>query len=193
MTTRIFKDSAKGVRTWSNNPPMTTGQVARCCSVAPRTVSKWFDSGKLKGYRIPGSQDRRVLAKTLIAFLKASGMPVPAELMSAVGWPALFLVGADGDLGIVPDPDKGPGEVTVLPGMFELGAAVSAAGGATGLVVLGPDVTDSEFDYVLFTALDVTRFAVARLYGPDQKPEGYPADDVAAARRFVLERYTEML
>ena len=31
----------------------TTGQVAKICKVAPRTVSKWFDSGRLKGYRIP--------------------------------------------------------------------------------------------------------------------------------------------
>ena len=38
----------------------TTGQVAKICKVAPRTVSKWFDSGRLKGYRIPGSQDRRI-------------------------------------------------------------------------------------------------------------------------------------
>ena len=46
----------------------TTGQVAKICKVAPRTVSKWFDSGRLRGYRIPGSQDRRIprehLAKT---------------------------------------------------------------------------------------------------------------------------------
>ena len=34
----------------------TTGQVAKICKVAPRTVSKWFDSGRLRGYRIPGSQ-----------------------------------------------------------------------------------------------------------------------------------------
>ena len=39
----------------------TTGQVAKICKVAPRTVSKWFDSGRLPGaYRIPGSQDRRI-------------------------------------------------------------------------------------------------------------------------------------
>ena len=37
----------------------TTGQVAKICKVAPRTVSKWFDTGRLRGYRIPGSQDRR--------------------------------------------------------------------------------------------------------------------------------------
>ncbi|MDO5554998.1 MAG: response regulator [Planctomycetia bacterium] len=54
----------------------TTGQVAKICKVAPRTVSKWFDSGRLKGYRIPGSQDRRIPREYLIKFLKEHGMPV---------------------------------------------------------------------------------------------------------------------
>lgn len=54
----------------------TTGQVARICKVAPRTVSKWFDSGRLKGYRIPGSQDRRIPREFLIRFLKEHGMPL---------------------------------------------------------------------------------------------------------------------
>ncbi len=54
----------------------TTGQVAMICKVAPRTVSKWFDSGRLKGYRIPGSQDRRVPKEYLIQFMQAHGMPL---------------------------------------------------------------------------------------------------------------------
>jgi excisionase family DNA binding protein len=54
----------------------TTGQVAKICRVAPRTVSKWFDSGRLKGYRIPGSQDRRIPREYLIRFLKENGMPL---------------------------------------------------------------------------------------------------------------------
>lgn len=54
----------------------TTGQVAKICKVAPRTVSKWFDSGRLKGYRIPGSQDRRIPREYLIKFLKEYGMPL---------------------------------------------------------------------------------------------------------------------
>ncbi len=44
----------------------TTGQVAKICKVAPRTVSTWFDSGRLKGYRIPGSQDRPYSREYLI-------------------------------------------------------------------------------------------------------------------------------
>ena len=54
----------------------TTGQVAKICKVAPRTVSKWFDSGRLRGYRIPGSQDRRIPREQLIKFLKEHGMPL---------------------------------------------------------------------------------------------------------------------
>ena len=54
----------------------TTGQVAKICKVAPRTVSKWFDSGRLRGYRIPGSQDRRIPREHLIRFLREHGMPL---------------------------------------------------------------------------------------------------------------------
>jgi excisionase family DNA binding protein len=55
---------------------LTTGEVARICHVAPRTVSKWFDSGKLRGYRIPGSRDRRIPVPQLIAFMRAHGIPL---------------------------------------------------------------------------------------------------------------------
>ena len=54
---------------------LTTGQVAEICNVAPRTVTKWFDSGQLKGYRIPGSKDRRIPTGELIRFMKAHDIP----------------------------------------------------------------------------------------------------------------------
>ncbi len=56
---------------------LTTGDVARICNVAPRTVSKWFDSGQLKGYRIPGSKDRRIPVNELTRFMKDHNMPAP--------------------------------------------------------------------------------------------------------------------
>lgn len=55
---------------------LTTGDVAKICNVAPRTVSKWFDSGALKGYRIPGSRDRRIPTSELMKFMKAHGIPI---------------------------------------------------------------------------------------------------------------------
>ena len=55
---------------------LTTGEVAKLCNVAPRTVSKWFDSGQLRGYRIPGSKDRRIPIDQLVRFMRAHGMPL---------------------------------------------------------------------------------------------------------------------
>ena len=54
----------------------TTGQIARVCHVAPRTATKWIDSGVLKGYRLPGSRDRRVTRADLLRFLTEHGMPL---------------------------------------------------------------------------------------------------------------------
>src|SRR3954471_19576005 len=71
----------------------TTGQVAKICQVAPRTVSKWFDSGKLRGYRIPGSQDRRIPREQLIRFLKENGMPLGG--LEQEGWHKILIIGAE--------------------------------------------------------------------------------------------------
>lgn len=61
-----------------------TGQVAKLCGVAPRQVRKWFDSGRLRGYRIPGTQDLCVPRGNLIRFLKAEGMDVPCALNTVI-------------------------------------------------------------------------------------------------------------
>lgn len=53
----------------------TSGQVARLCKVGPKTACAWFDKGLLRGYRIPGGRDRRVLRADLIRFLKDNAMP----------------------------------------------------------------------------------------------------------------------
>jgi DNA-binding response OmpR family regulator len=56
-------------------------------------VSKWFDSGRLRGYRIPGSQDRRIPREHLIRFLKEHGMPLGELEDEAVG--KTLIVGAE--------------------------------------------------------------------------------------------------
>jgi len=73
---------------------LTTGDVARICNVAPRTVSKWFDTGQLKGYRIPGSKDRRIPVSELIRFMKAHNMPAPTL---PVGKIRVLVVNSDDD------------------------------------------------------------------------------------------------
>ena len=71
---------------------LTTGEVAKICNVAPRTVSKWFDSGQLKGYRIPGSKDRRIPVNELTRFMKSHNIPVTAL---AVGKIRVLIVDSD--------------------------------------------------------------------------------------------------
>jgi excisionase family DNA binding protein len=71
MTTANDSDSRSGT-----DRVYTTWEVARICKVAPQTVCKWFDTGRLSGYRIAGSGDRRIPRATLIRFLKEHGMPL---------------------------------------------------------------------------------------------------------------------
>lgn len=66
-----------------NTEVFTTGQIARMVKVAPRTVTKWIDSGLLKGFRIPGGADRRVPRESLLQFFKMHGIPCPPELKQA--------------------------------------------------------------------------------------------------------------
>jgi two-component system response regulator RpaA len=37
----------------------TCGEIAEMIGVVPRTVAKWIDDGRLRGFRLPGSQHRR--------------------------------------------------------------------------------------------------------------------------------------
>lgn len=54
---------------------LTTGELAKHFGVAPRTVSKWADSGALKHYRLPCSADRRFLHKDVLKFLLHYKLP----------------------------------------------------------------------------------------------------------------------
>jgi excisionase family DNA binding protein len=74
---------------------LTTGEVAKICNVAPRTVSKWFDGGQLKGYRIPGSKDRRIPAAQLIQFMKDHNIPLDG---THSGKPRVLVVDADSEV-----------------------------------------------------------------------------------------------
>lgn len=53
---------------------LTTKQVATILKVSSRTVTKWYDSGRLKGYRIPGSQALRFPLENVVNFCKQHGM-----------------------------------------------------------------------------------------------------------------------
>ena len=54
----------------------TTGQVAQICSVSQQTVIRCFDSGRLKGFRVPGSRFRRIPRDALLSFMKSNNIPL---------------------------------------------------------------------------------------------------------------------
>lgn len=63
----------------------TTGEVALICMVSVKLVNKWVDSGKLKGYRIPGGGHRRVTQEALSRFLKENNMPMTIKEVNSHG------------------------------------------------------------------------------------------------------------
>jgi len=105
---------------------LTTGEVAKICSVAPRTVSKWFDSGKLKGYRIPGSKDRRIPVQQLVRFMRAHNIPLDG-LESGIT--RVLVVEADQDVAELLShalANNAGYDVHVVRSAFEAGAAAAA-------------------------------------------------------------------
>ncbi|NLH14999.1 MAG: response regulator [Phycisphaerae bacterium] len=54
----------------------TTGEAADICNVSQQTIIRCFDSGKLSGFRIPGSRFRRIPRDSLVKFMKEHDMPL---------------------------------------------------------------------------------------------------------------------
>ena len=55
----------------------TTGEAAKICKVSQQTIIRCFDSGQLKGFRVPGSRFRRS-RDLLYRFMKENGIPTDA-------------------------------------------------------------------------------------------------------------------
>jgi excisionase family DNA binding protein len=56
----------------------TTGEAAKICKVSQQTIIRCFDSGQLKGFRVPGSRFRRIPRNELYAFMRENGIPTDA-------------------------------------------------------------------------------------------------------------------
>ena len=116
------------------SPVLTTGDVAKLCRCSMRTVARWVDSGQLKGYHIPGSQDRRILRESLIRFLKKNNMPL-GDLVSDCRH-RLLLVGTSDDLTHT--------LTTLLPECLT-GHATTAYAGGVLVQTLEPDTVVLDF------------------------------------------------
>ena len=54
----------------------TTGEAAEICKLSQQTVIRCFDSGQLKGFRVPGSKFRRIPRAELLTFMRANSIPM---------------------------------------------------------------------------------------------------------------------
>lgn len=56
-------------------------EIAQYCDVHQRTVSRWIANGQLKGHKLPGRGNYRVLVEDFITFLHRQQMPMPEMLL----------------------------------------------------------------------------------------------------------------
>jgi len=54
----------------------TTGEAAEICRVSQQTIIRCFDSGRVEGFRVPGSKFRRIPRQSLIKFMKENSIPL---------------------------------------------------------------------------------------------------------------------
>ncbi|UCE99452.1 MAG: response regulator [Planctomycetota bacterium] len=54
----------------------TTGEAADICRVSQQTIIRCFDSGRLEGFRVPGSRFRRIPRLNLIKFMRENNIPL---------------------------------------------------------------------------------------------------------------------
>ena len=68
--------TTNGKEDWSEKQIFTTGEAAKVCNVSQQTIIRCFDSGRLEGFRVPGSRFRRIPRTELIRFMKKNNIPV---------------------------------------------------------------------------------------------------------------------
>ena len=54
----------------------TTGEAADICRVSQQTIIRCFDTGRLEGFRVPGSKFRRIPRASLLKFMKENNIPL---------------------------------------------------------------------------------------------------------------------
>ena len=54
----------------------TTGEAADICRVSQQTIIRCFDTGRLEGFRVPGSKFRRIPRAALLKFMKDNRIPL---------------------------------------------------------------------------------------------------------------------
>lgn len=139
----------------------TTGEAAEICRVSQQTIIRCFDTGRLEGFRVPGSKFRRIPRASLLKFMKDNHIPLD-NLES--GKKKILIV--DDDVEIV----ELISEVLLRDGRFEIKTASSGyeAGIATqqfrpDLILLDYMLPDVNGNVVCQTIKNDTQFEDIRI------------------------------
>ena len=68
--------STEPKESWAEKRIFTTGEAAQICKVSQQTIIRCFDSGRLTGFRVPGSKFRRIPRDELIRFMRSNNIPL---------------------------------------------------------------------------------------------------------------------
>lgn len=68
------------------------GEIALYCDVHQRTVSRWIATGQLKGFKLPGRGNYRVLLEDFLIFLRQQQMPLPPALQQQSAVPRVLVI-----------------------------------------------------------------------------------------------------
>ena len=170
----------------------TTGQVAKLLHVAPRTVSKWFDAGRLGGYRIPGSQDRRIPKDALVAFLKENGMPQWQQIEDAAKF-RILMIGLEPQLATQCNVGSDKVTVTHLQDMFEVGSFIATK--TADVIVLDCYMGNRECRAALQTLrrAEALKHSIFVVLANEDTIEGFEGVDLVFKRPFPVETLSSKL
>ena len=75
QTVRQAMVKGNGAENWVSKQVFTTGEAAVICKVSQQTIIRCFDSGRLNGFRVPGSKFRRIPRAELLKFMRTNDIP----------------------------------------------------------------------------------------------------------------------
>jgi excisionase family DNA binding protein len=125
---------------WSVKDVFTTGEAAELCRVSQQTIIRCFDSGRLTGFKVPGSRFRRIPRDELIRFMRANN--IPTEVIESA--PVIRIMVACPDRGLqnavksaIEADTSIDGRCQVLATADALEAGIMAASCSPSVIVIG--------------------------------------------------------
>jgi len=74
----------------------STGEAATICKISQQTIIRCFDTGRLEGFRVPGSKFRRIPRESMIKFMRENDIPL--DLLEEMGRQKVLVVDDDPEI-----------------------------------------------------------------------------------------------